>query len=151
HLARNQMWLTQYRHVVAAIPAGARVFPVSTRVGEGTIAPYLHAPAYIAIDRGGLMPYAFNADTANPEKYLRYIKKPYAHRESWDHQRAWNAVDWNRVARDYDYVLVEKPFQRGRLPLHLTQAAGNQSATLLRIDKDTSRSLARGTVASRQR
>ena len=135
HLARSEARLTQYRTVVAAIPPGANVLPVATRSGEGNIAPCRHIHAFITIDRGALMPYAFNADTANPEKYLRYVAKPYAPVENWYLKRAWSSVDWPRVVRDYDYLLVEKPFDSSHIPVQTWLVAESPSAALFGIQK----------------
>jgi hypothetical protein len=135
HLSRHVAWLADYRAIVAQIPYGAHVFPIVTRGNEGGIAPNRHADAFITIDRGGLMPYAFTADTANPEKYLRYVRKPYRPDENWYLNRAWNSVDWRSVAREYDYVLIEKPFDARRVGVRTSQVADNRSAALLAIDK----------------
>jgi hypothetical protein len=135
HLARGQEWLAQYRAVIAALPSGARVLPVGTHPRDGRIAAERHANAFITIDRDGLMPYAFTADTANPEKYLRYAHKPYAPVEHWYLEHEESDVDWRSVARDYDYVLIDKPFDTRRIPLPLTTVTENGSAALLAIDK----------------
>ncbi|HEU4627642.1 MAG TPA: hypothetical protein VFS52_22995 [Steroidobacteraceae bacterium] len=136
HLARGLAWLGQYRAVLAALPTGARVLPVVTRSRDGYIATQRHADAFITIDRGGLMPYAFTADTANPEKYLRYVHKPYAPVERWYFDRAERSVDWRSIERDYDYVLIDKPYDARRIPLALTTVAENGSAALVAIRKD---------------
>ena len=135
HLNREQTWLRQYRAIVAAIPVGAHVLPVYTQGSEGHINPYAHANSFIAIDRGGLMPYAFTADTANPEKYLRYVHKPYRPGETWYVDRRGDSVDWRSVASDYNYVLATKPFEAKRIPLPTTTVAENGRAELLAIDK----------------
>jgi hypothetical protein len=134
HLARGQAWLAQYRAIVAALPVGARVLPVMTHRRDGHIAGERHAHAFIAIDRDGLMPYAFTADTANPEKYLRYVHKPYAPVEHWYLEHQDREVDWRSVARDYDYVLVDEPFDARRIPLALTRVTENGTAALFAID-----------------
>ena len=133
-LTPDQAWLTQYRAIIASIPVGAHVLPVTTLESQGHISPFRHAHAFITIDREGLMPYAFTADTANPEKYLRYVHKPYAPPEVWYIDRT-GGVDWRLVARDYDYLLVQQPFDARRIPLPTIPMARNGSAALLAIDK----------------
>jgi hypothetical protein len=136
HMTRDEAWLRQYRAIVAVVPPGARVLPVATHGSEGHINPYLHANSYIAIDREGLMPYAFTADTANPEKYLRYVHKPYRPDETWYlSRRPPGSVDWRSVVSDYDFVLATKPFDPRRMPLRTTTIAENGSAELLAINK----------------
>jgi hypothetical protein len=130
HLARSETRVAQYRAVVASIPAGARVLPVMTGRRDGYVFPWHHMEAFIIIDRGAFMPYAFNADTANPEKYLRYVSKRYAPLENWYLQQRWSEVDWDRVATEYDYLLVEKPFDAQRIPLRGRLIAENASAAL---------------------
>jgi hypothetical protein len=135
HLIRDQAWLTQYRAIVAAVPVGAHVLPVYTHAAEGSIAPYLHANSFITIDREGLMPYAFTADTANPEKYVRYVHMPYRPDEGWYCKHRWGIIDWRSVASDYDYVLITKPFESRRIRLPTTTVAENGTAALLAIKK----------------
>jgi hypothetical protein len=148
HLARGQEWLAQYRAVVAALPVGARVLPVMTRPRDGYIAGERHAHAFITIDRDGLMPYAFTADTANPEKYLRYVHKPYAPLEPWYMKHQDRDVDWRSVARDYDYVLVDKPFDSRRIALPVTTVTENGSAALFAIDRTLSKRFTRSDSCS---
>lgn len=130
HLARSEVRVAQYRAVVASIPPGARVLPVMTSRREGYVFPWHHMEAFIVIDRGAFMPYAFNADTANPEKYLRYVSKRYTPPQNWYLQQKWSEVDWNRVATEYDYLLVEKPFDAQRIPRQGRLIAENASAAL---------------------
>lgn len=134
HLAQSETRLMQYRAVVASIPTGARVLPVMTRRLPGNVSPCRHVDAFITIDRRAFMPYAFNADTANPEKYLRYVTKPYAPVENWYVKQQWGAVDWSRVAANYDYLLVEKPFDANRIPVHRRLLAENGSAALFGLE-----------------
>jgi hypothetical protein len=143
HLARGEEWLAQYRAVVSALPVGARVLPVMTQHRDGHIAAERHAHAFIAIDRNGLMPYAFTADTANPEKYLRYVHRPYAPVEHWYLEHQDRDVDWRSIARDYDYVLVDKPFDRARIPLALTTVTENGTAALFAINRTLSKRFTR--------
>ena len=139
HLSRSGAWLREYRAVVTAIPVGAHVFPISTQPGEGNIAPNRHADAFVTIDREGLTPFAFTADNAGPEKYLRYVQRPYAPDQRWYLRHAWESVDWQSVARDYDYVLIEKPFEGARIGLPTELVAENRTAALLAINKTKNR------------
>jgi hypothetical protein len=139
HLTKAHVWLMQYRAIIAALPVGAHVFPIYTQGSEGNLQPVFHASSFITIDRWGLMPYEFTADTANPEKYLHYVHKPYSSPETWYVNQQWRSVDWRSVASDYDYVLITKPFERGHIPLWTNTVAENAVAALLAIAKEPDR------------
>jgi hypothetical protein len=52
----------------------------------------------------------------------------------------WNMVDlvpvdWNRVACDYDFLLLTKPFNPGYIQIPTRMVASNESAALLAVDK----------------
>jgi hypothetical protein len=44
-------------------------------------------------------------------------------------------VDWNRIACDYDYLLVTMPFDAAHVRIRTTTAAANETAALLAVDK----------------
>jgi hypothetical protein len=135
HLLKEDAWLSQYRALVAVIPHGAHVLPVYTCPREGTLMPFLHADSFVTIDRGGVTPYEFTGDTANPMKYFRYADKLYSPDESWYNNPLLYSVEWPSVARDYDFVLVTKPFEPRRIHVPVTTLAENETAALLAIAK----------------
>ena len=135
HFIAEQTWITQYRDVVDTIPEHARVLPVYTRGGEGAVVPFLHVSGYISMDRAGIEPYVFAGDNGNPMKYFRYNHRPYDPSALWYGEIPRGAVDWNRVAREYDFVAVTKPYDPSTIKLATHPVAESPSATLLAIDK----------------
>ena len=135
HFMAEQRWVTQYRDVVAAIPEHGRVLPIYTAGGEGAVVPFLHVSGYISMDRAGVEPYVFAGDNGNPMKYFRYNHRPYDPPEVWYGDIPRDPIDWQRVAREYDYVAVTKPYDPSVIKLSTHPVAESPSATLLAIDK----------------
>lgn len=133
HLGMHSQWLKQYRAVIAAIPQGARVFPIYTHASDGRVVPLLHTFSFAAIDRSDLVPYLQTGDTGNPQKYVRYIHRPYAPNQNWYGNIPASPVDWQRVACEYQFLLVTKPVDRARLPLPATTVIENESSVLLAL------------------
>jgi hypothetical protein len=135
HFRDENRWIGQYRLIVAKIPLGARVLPVYTAVKQGVTRYSLHVPSYATLDRTVLEPYLFTADNGSPMKYFRYIQRPYAPDEAWYHSEIHPEVDWRKAAADYEYLLVMRPFDPGRIGLSAHKVEENGTATLLAIDK----------------
>jgi len=134
HLRHAQATLNQYRAIIASLPLRARVLPVYTWPLEGDVIPLLHAGSFVTIERQGLTPYAFTADTANPTKYFRYRHGPPSRPdELWYLYPKLGKIDWNGVARDYNYLLITRPFDLSRIQVRTTLVAQNDAAALLAI------------------
>jgi hypothetical protein len=136
-LGQDEAWLTRYRALLTAIPQHSRVLPVYTLSPQKGIKPFLHAQAFIAIDRAALVPYLFSADQGHPMAYFRYLHHPYAPFEEWYTKEPgkW-PVDWARIARQYEYLVVIKPFDPARLRLASRTIAENDVAAILAIRAD---------------
>lgn len=135
HFIAERAWLTQYRAVVAAIPEHGRVLPVYTHGREGSVVPFLHVSGFVSMDRAAVEPYVFAGDNGNPMKYFRYLQRPYDPPEIWYGDIPRDPVNWRTVARDYDFLLVTKPFDPAVFQLATRKVAENSSATLLAIEK----------------
>jgi hypothetical protein len=133
HFVADSDWVAQYRAVVAAVPLHGRVLPIYTHGGEGAIFPYLHTSGFIAMDREAREPYVFAGDNGNPMKYFRYVNRPYDPPEVWYGELPRPPVDWDKVRRDYDFLLVTKPYDPKVLGLATTPVSENSTATLLAI------------------
>jgi hypothetical protein len=134
HFAAHGRWLRDYRAVVARIPEGARVLPIYTQITDGHIFPFRHAFAFALIDRGARVPYLQTGDTGNPEKYIRYLQRPYAPTENWYNEPQSPAVDWRRIACEYDFILATEPFDAKRLGgLETKLVTKNASAALFAL------------------
>jgi len=179
HMGRNEAWLTRYRQVVAAIPAGSKVLPVYTQVSQMDLAPFLHAASYVTLDRAAVIPYLFSGNRGDLMTYFTYKHRPYMPDESWYKSlEYWNTlpeatyevggrsytwrfyyfrpdrewkmaevvpIDWNRVACEYDYLLVMVPFREPYLEVPTTPVKYNETAALLAVDKHTCRPSVRPT------
>jgi hypothetical protein len=164
-----ELWMSQYRAVVAAVPEKAHVLPVSTHAKVGTFYPFLHAGSFLVLDRGALMPYLFSGNGGDPMKFFTYVRRPYMPHESWylDQLNWRNAVpasytvhgevytwrfqystrdgvwkpatmvpvDWARVACEYDWLLVAKPYDATLIGVGTQLKAENDAAALLAVDR----------------
>jgi len=135
HFLVDRAWITEYRSIVAAIPFHGRVLPIYTRGGEGSFFPFFHASGFMTLDRAASEPYVFAGNNGNPMRYFRYVHSPYDPPEDWYGEIPRPAVDWQRVARDYDFLLVTKPFDPTVLGLPTRPLTENSTATLLQIQK----------------
>jgi hypothetical protein len=135
HFIAQSAWVAQYRSVVAAIPEHGRVFPVYTHGGDGSVVPFLHVSAYATMDRAAVEPYVFAGDNGNPMKYFRYLHRPYDPAETWYGEIPRPPIDWLTIARDYDFVVITKPFNPAALAVATRTVAENSSAALLAIQK----------------
>jgi hypothetical protein len=135
HFITQARWVAQYRSVVAAIPEHGRVFPIYTRGGDGSVVPFLHVSAFVSSDRAALEPYVFAGDNGNPMKYFRYVHRPYDPTEVWYGDIPRPPIDWNAIARDYDFLVITKPFDPAALAVPTRTMTENSSAALLAIEK----------------
>ena len=162
-------WISRYREIVAAVPAKARVLPVSTHDKTGTFYPLLHAGSFLVLDREAMMPYLFSGNGGDPMRFFFYVSRPYMPHESWyrDQQkwlkavpatysvlgeqytwrfqysnsdRVWEPamlapVEWARVACDYEWLLIAKPYDPQLIGVGTTLVTENEAAALLSVDK----------------
>jgi hypothetical protein len=135
HMQSQKQWLAEYRSVIAVVPTRSRVLPIYTHAREGSVVPFLHSFAFASIDRDAVIPYLQTGDTGNPQKYLRYRRRPYAPDEMWYSNLPPSRVDWETVACEYQYLLVTKPFDPARLAVSTRVTKENSSASLLAIQK----------------
>ena len=139
HLKADSQWLVQYRAVVAAVPRGSRLLPVYTLGSDGRVMSLLHAFTFLTVDRDGFVPYLQSGDTGDPQKYFRYLHRPYAPSWIWYGNTRVGAVDWQSVACEYQFLLVTKPFDPTRLPPTAQMVVENDSATLFSLQPDKQR------------
>jgi hypothetical protein len=136
-LSRNDLWIHRYRAILASIPQDSYVLPVvtPTRLQEGL----MYADAYIVLDRGAIIPYLFSRDDDAPMSYFHYKHLPYAPDAQW---YRWllkgdtrGAVNWYRVACDYDFITVTLPFDARFIRVPTVTVASNEAAVLMAVDK----------------
>jgi hypothetical protein len=87
------------------------------------------------MDRAALEPYVFAGDNGNPMKYFRYLNQPYDPPEVWYGDIPRDPVDWQRVAREYDFLVITKPFDPAIFKVASRTVADNSTATVLAIQK----------------
>jgi hypothetical protein len=168
HLEQDNTWMARYRAVDAAIPRGARVLPIYT-VMQTSVQPFIHASAFVLLDRAGRIPFIFSGDQGDPMSYFRFRHRPYAPVEQWyilqsiwsrdpsftfhDHgqtyrwrfrwsrrEQDWKpailpAVDWRRIACEYPYIIVTRPFDPAFIGVPTRTLESNRSAALLAVDR----------------
>jgi hypothetical protein len=135
HFLADQAWVTEYRALAAAIPFHGRVLTIYTHGGEGSFYPFLHTSGFVAMDRAAVEPYVFAGDNGNPMKYFRYTHLPYDPPEEWYGEIPRPRIDWRRVAADYDFLLITKPYDPRVLRVPTRPLTQNSTATLLAISK----------------
>jgi hypothetical protein len=139
HLRIESERMVGYRAVLASVPGNAWVLPVYTAPKEGVARPALHFGSFAVLDRHALIPYLFTADTGAPVKYFRYLHLPYAPYEEWyrgpvrGDVRSNEKVAWSRVAANYAYLLVTKPYDPARIPIRTHVVTENREAALLAV------------------
>jgi hypothetical protein len=136
HLRQDRMWMSQYQDAVTAIARRSTVLPVWP--GNDELQLYHHAASSAVTEREALIPYLFSGNQGvYPQTYFRYVTLPYAPNEHWpyDQEPQERAVDWARVACNYDYILVAKPFDFGLIGVPTTPAFENAVAALLKVDR----------------
>jgi hypothetical protein len=131
---KQSAWLPQYRAIVASIPANSTVLPICTEKKTGNVRMHLHAASFAVIDRHALIPYLFSGDNGNPMKYFRYVHRPAAPDELWYRSGGDRTVDWPQVARQYQYLLIGKPFDADRISIKTHTVAENDAAALLAVE-----------------
>jgi hypothetical protein len=137
HLHSQDTWISNYRRIVAAVPAGSRVWGVTLQQG-----PFGMASSSILIDRNAVIPTLYSGDNGNPMLYFRYLHRPYVPRKRWwqfreEANQPSPVVDWQRVGCDYDFILAEQPWDRRWLGVETSTIAENSSAMLLRLSKNS--------------
>lgn len=123
--------MERYRAISASIPRGAKVLPVDT-LPVHYYRPFLHAGAYATLQAHAPTPYLFAADNTPQMYYFQYRQRPYAPGETW--YSAGVSLPWDRVAREYQYLLVTEPWAAQKIPVTYTVVTHNDVAALLRLE-----------------
>jgi hypothetical protein len=123
--------MQRYKDLTASIPRGAKVLTVDT-LPLHPYRPLLHAGAYATLNRCALTPYIFAADNVPNMPYFEYLQRPsYVPHESWYSLKT--RVSWDRVVREYQYMLVTVPWTPEKIPVSYTVVTQNDAAALLRL------------------
>ena len=126
--------LGDYRALAARIPADANVLPIDTRApvrAHHYYDPWRHAGAYVTLESRALTPYLFAGDRQPHLSYFRYTNRPYAPPQDW--YFGGDPVHWERVMREYPYLLVTVPWDARKIPAAYTVVAQNDVAALLEL------------------
>jgi hypothetical protein len=131
-LIRHNAVMRRYRSVAAEIPAGARVLPVATAPPVGHVDLYLHAGAFATLEAGAMTPYLFSG---GPHRFFRYLAPPKGVVDEFWYQggTALDSVTRSAIVDQFDYLLVKKPYDPGRLPLPTEEVGGSEVVALLKI------------------
>lgn len=126
--------LGNYRQLAGRIPADATVLPIDTRtpiLAHHYDDPFRHAGAYATLESHALTPYLFAGDQQPHLSYFRYTHRPYAPDLLW--YSNGTRVHWERVLREYRYLLVTVPWDARKIPVPYTVVAQNDVAALLEL------------------
>lgn len=166
HVGQGNVWMARYRGVVQSVPERASVLPVYSLpmvtsmpfvhaasfvvLDRGGITPYLFGG-----DDGDPMlyfryrnrPYEPKGNWYDAERLrnlaarMRAVGLPLNSqlvrtdgRTPWYEKTA--APQWQRVACDYEFILVTMPFDRALIGVTTHTIAANESAALLKVDAD---------------
>jgi hypothetical protein len=132
-LPRQNRDAAQYREALLKIPAGKLVLPIQTRRRDGNTYPLRHAASFYVADRNGYEPYLFSqANASGPAGYFTDLLPIYRPQQNW--YLGKTELDWEKVARSYDYVVISKPWRAGRIDFgKLELFYQNRVATVFRV------------------
>ena len=122
--------MERYQALTASIPRGTTVLPIDT-LPVHYYRPFLHAGAYATLNAHARTPYLFAADNTPQMYYFQYRGRPYAPDENWYSANA--SVPWDRLMREYQYVLVTVPWAAQKIPIAYTVVAQNDAVALLQV------------------
>jgi hypothetical protein len=133
HLDSQDTWIGNYRRIVAAVPAGSRVWDVTRELG-----PFAMASSSVIVDGNAVIPSLYSGDNGNPMLYFRYLHRGYVPQKRWwqfqgDANQPSPRVDWKRIGCDYDFILAEQPWDLRLLGVQTSTIVENSSAMLLRL------------------
>lgn len=129
HLTAESDENLAYRAVAAQVPAGAAVLTIATRPRQRTVDPLRHAGQFATIERGARTPYLFSGGVTPHFRTRHPLAAPH---ESW---YLWGvaAPDAAEVAGTYDFILLARPYDPGRLPVRTRVVVQNGTAALLEV------------------
>jgi len=122
-----------YKEALLTIPPGKNVLPVDTRQRSGNTYPLRHVGSFYVAERGGYVPYLFSqANASGPAGYFTDLSTIYRPSQDWYLNHA--EADWDKVTQAYDYVVVTRPWEAGRVDLRgLELYYQNSVATVFRV------------------
>ena len=115
NFASHNTYLSDYRDAVQSLQPGKTVLPVNTHLHEDRVHSSAHAAGLYSIEKKGLSPYLFTGSKSTLFRYLKRKQEIYAPPERW--YLDGNLVNWQKIKRGYDYVLVTKPYDASRIQL----------------------------------
>ena len=132
-LPRQSRQVARYREAIHTIPEGRVVLAVDARRRDGNTYPLRHAGAFYAADRHGYTPYIFSNRTGSgPAEYFSDLSLIYRPSQRW--YRSNGECDWGKVAENYDYLIVTKPWRGDRIDLsRLELRYENPVATVFQV------------------
>lgn len=121
--------LEQHLALLEGVPRGEKVFTVSTRREQGRLHFSFHPPETAIVERQLMIPYLFTANLSGEQLSYFVCQHPlYIPGHLWYVDD--KSIDWVKVRRSYSYLLVEKPFEMGRLDSGIVLVSENSSGAL---------------------
>jgi hypothetical protein len=132
-LPRQNREVAQFREALLTIPPGKFVLPIHTHRRDGSTYPLRHAGSFYAAERNGYVPYLFSQISGGgPSGYFRDLSTIYRPPQNWYVNRT--SADWEKIAQEYDYVAITKPWKPDRIDqTRLDLYYENYGATVFRV------------------
>jgi len=132
-LPRQNHEVAQFREALLAIPPGKIVLPIHTHQRDGSTYPLRHAGSFYAAERAGYVPYLFSQISGGgPSGYFKDRSTIYRPPQDWYVNKT--QVDWEKIAQQYDYVAITKPWIPERIDqTRLDLYYENSAATVFRV------------------
>jgi hypothetical protein len=132
-LPRQNHEVALYREALRTIPARKTVLPIHTRKRDGNTYPLRHAGSFYAAERDGYVPYFFSQENASgPAGYFTDLAPIYRPPQSW--YTGKGEPDWGKVAREYDFAVITKPWNARRIDRRWLEVYyENDVATVFRV------------------
>lgn len=114
YLTSDNARLEVYQEALLKIPPRKSVLSIATWANQGRMQVGFHDAALYTALKEGFTPYIFSSTLGEPCRYFHYLETRYTPNPFWYLRN--EAIDWEQVKKDYDYLIIAKPFERIRLP-----------------------------------
>lgn len=124
--------LSQYQALLQDLPPNQRLFPIATRPDVGRLQTNFHQAQLAIVSRNATVPYLFSERTSGKQfSYFTYLYDAYSPSVHWylKHQD----IDWQQVCRDYDFLIVTKPYDEQRIQVPHAVVSENPAGVLARL------------------
>lgn len=115
NLRIENMRCSNYIQALKQLPEGAIIFPIATIGERGYYSALTHTGALVVPMRQGVYSYLFSQRLGFSNVYFDYVNEFYIPTHYFYTQEV--PINWEQVDKEYDYLVVTKPFDSTKLPL----------------------------------